>query len=268
MIDETGQPLDEGGSDYGSDLSRDMSDGPPSSFRDSAPDLLAPDRRRRPGQRSRSDAGRRGVAVARSRARLGCGPERGRAAPAAGRHGRAASGRRQPERPRPEHLQPYPAPAGGGARASCRSSTPFRRPASMSWSTASTSCRGAWSRPRSMPRRWPTWRPGRPAPSGPARSPAAASSSRPTPARAPTQPGSCCPRCAPTWPRPSVAVGGPIYVGLPDRHLLVAGASTPDDAEFEGQLAGFVADHADGADEPIDRRLFVLVDGELRPAGA
>jgi hypothetical protein len=64
------------------------------------------------------------------------------------------------------------------------------------------------------------------------------------------------------------AAGGPIYVGLPDRHLLVAGASSADDAEFAAQLAGFVADHADGADEPIDRRLFELVNGELRPADA
>ncbi|MGH2465350.1 MAG: hypothetical protein ACRDGI_07810 [Candidatus Limnocylindrales bacterium] len=60
-------------------------------------------------------------------------------------------------------------------------------------------------------------------------------------------------------------VGGPILIGLPDRHLLVAGASTADDGEFGAQLAGFVADHADGADEPIDRRLFQLVGDELRP---
>jgi hypothetical protein len=60
-------------------------------------------------------------------------------------------------------------------------------------------------------------------------------------------------------------VGGPILVGLPDRHLLVAGASTADDSEFVAQLAGFVADHAEGADEPIDRRLFQLVGDELRP---
>jgi len=60
-------------------------------------------------------------------------------------------------------------------------------------------------------------------------------------------------------------VGGPILVGLPDRHLLVAGASAPADADFTLQLTGFVADHADGADEPIDRRLFELVGDELRP---
>ncbi|MGH2511239.1 MAG: hypothetical protein ACRDGQ_00990, partial [Candidatus Limnocylindrales bacterium] len=62
------------------------------------------------------------------------------------------------------------------------------------------------------------------------------------------------------------STGGPIYVGLPDRHLLVAGASTGADAEFGPQLAGFVAEHADGADEPIDRRLFELVNGQLQPA--
>jgi hypothetical protein len=61
------------------------------------------------------------------------------------------------------------------------------------------------------------------------------------------------------------AAGGPIYIGLPDRHLLVAGASAVADDEFGAQLAGFVADHADGADEPIDRRLFELVGDDLRP---
>ena len=60
-------------------------------------------------------------------------------------------------------------------------------------------------------------------------------------------------------------VGGPILIGLPDRFLLVAGASTAGDVEFASQLGAFVADHADGADEPIDRRLFVLIDGDLRP---
>ena len=42
MIDETGRPQDEGGSDYGSDMSRELGDGPPTSWRDAAPDLLAP----------------------------------------------------------------------------------------------------------------------------------------------------------------------------------------------------------------------------------
>ena len=42
MIDETGRPQDEGGSDYGSDMSRELGDGPPASWRDAAPDLLAP----------------------------------------------------------------------------------------------------------------------------------------------------------------------------------------------------------------------------------
>jgi len=59
--------------------------------------------------------------------------------------------------------------------------------------------------------------------------------------------------------------GGRILVGLPDRYLLVAGAAPAGDTEFADQLATFVADHADGADEPVDRRLFVLVDGDLRP---
>jgi uncharacterized protein YtpQ (UPF0354 family) len=55
--------------------------------------------------------------------------------------------------------------------------------------------------------------------------------------------------------------GGParILIALPDRDLLVAGSLNAGDAEFAGQLAGFVLDVFDGAHEPIDRRLFELV---------
>jgi len=56
-----------------------------------------------------------------------------------------------------------------------------------------------------------------------------------------------------------------VLIGLPDRHLLVAGALQPDDAEFAELFATFVAEHSDDADEPIDRRVFELVDGELQP---
>ncbi len=56
-----------------------------------------------------------------------------------------------------------------------------------------------------------------------------------------------------------------ILVGVPDRHLLVAAGLQPDDPEFATLFTEFVASHADDADEPIDRRVFELVDGELTP---
>jgi hypothetical protein len=56
-----------------------------------------------------------------------------------------------------------------------------------------------------------------------------------------------------------------VLIGLPDRHLLVAGALRPGDDEFATLFATFVAEHSDDADEPIDRGVFELVDGDLRP---
>ena len=64
--------------------------------------------------------------------------------------------------------------------------------------------------------------------------------------------------------------GGParVLVGLPDRDLLVAGSLLPDDSEFGKQFAHFVADLCDGAEEPIDGRVFELAAGELVPFAA
>jgi len=58
---------------------------------------------------------------------------------------------------------------------------------------------------------------------------------------------------------------GRVVVGLPDRDLLVAGTIRPGDEEFASLFADFVIEQSGGADEPIDRRVFELVDGELRP---
>ena len=57
------------------------------------------------------------------------------------------------------------------------------------------------------------------------------------------------------------ACGGPArtLVALPDRDLLVAGSLNPGDADFAGQFAAFVAEFAEDAHEPIDRRVFELV---------
>lgn len=56
---------------------------------------------------------------------------------------------------------------------------------------------------------------------------------------------------------------GRILVGLPERHLLIAGALPPGDDEFAALFEDFVVEHSGGADEPIDRRVLELVDGEL-----
>lgn len=56
-----------------------------------------------------------------------------------------------------------------------------------------------------------------------------------------------------------------VLVGLPNRELLVAGALHENDHEFGGLFAGFVTDLSTDADEPIDARIFELVDGELTP---
>jgi len=58
---------------------------------------------------------------------------------------------------------------------------------------------------------------------------------------------------------------GRVLVGLPDRDLLVAGSVRPGDEDFATLFADFVVEQSGGADEPIDRRVFELVDGELRP---
>lgn len=56
---------------------------------------------------------------------------------------------------------------------------------------------------------------------------------------------------------------GRILVGIPERHLLTAGSLRPGDDEFARLFADFVVEQSGGADEPIDRRLFELVDGRL-----
>lgn len=56
---------------------------------------------------------------------------------------------------------------------------------------------------------------------------------------------------------------GRVLVGLPERHLLVAGSLRPSDGEFASLFAEFVVEQSGGADEPIDRRVFELRDGRL-----
>ena len=56
---------------------------------------------------------------------------------------------------------------------------------------------------------------------------------------------------------------GRVIVGLPERHLLVAGSLRSDDADFAGLFADFVVARSEGSDEPIDRRVFELVGDDL-----
>lgn len=56
---------------------------------------------------------------------------------------------------------------------------------------------------------------------------------------------------------------GRILVGIPERHLLTAGALRQGDDEFATLFADFIVEQSGGADEPIDRRTFELVGGRL-----
>jgi hypothetical protein len=60
-----------------------------------------------------------------------------------------------------------------------------------------------------------------------------------------------------------LASAGRILVGLPERHLLVAGPLREGDDEFARLFADFVLETSGEADEPIDRRVFELVEGRI-----
>jgi uncharacterized protein YtpQ (UPF0354 family) len=60
-----------------------------------------------------------------------------------------------------------------------------------------------------------------------------------------------------------LGAAGRVLVGLPERHLLIAGTLRPGDEEFAALFADFVVEHSGGADEPIDRRVFELSGGRL-----
>jgi hypothetical protein len=54
-----------------------------------------------------------------------------------------------------------------------------------------------------------------------------------------------------------------VIVGMPNRHILVAGSLLPADPGFMDDLRTFVATEAADADEPVDGRIFVLCEGGL-----
>jgi hypothetical protein len=55
--------------------------------------------------------------------------------------------------------------------------------------------------------------------------------------------------------------GSRVLVGIPDRHLLVAGALAAGDTEFVALFREFIAQQRDAAEEPIDRRIFEITGG-------
>lgn len=56
---------------------------------------------------------------------------------------------------------------------------------------------------------------------------------------------------------------GRVLIGLPERHLMVAGALRSGDDDFAALFAEFVLEQSGAADEPVDRRIFELVDAQL-----
>ena len=61
-------------------------------------------------------------------------------------------------------------------------------------------------------------------------------------------------------------LGGPgnrVLVGLPARHLLIAGTLHGDDPEFASLFADFVQEYHGDSDESIDHRLFELREGQV-----
>lgn len=57
--------------------------------------------------------------------------------------------------------------------------------------------------------------------------------------------------------------GARVLVGIPERHLLTAATLRAGDEGFAAMFSEFVVEQSGGADEPIDRRVFEIVDGRL-----
>ena len=70
-------------------------------------------------------------------------------------------------------------------------------------------------------------------------------------------------RRRPPRARSSGRDGARVLVGIPERHLLTAASLRPDDQGFAAMFAEFIVEQSGGADEPIDRRVFEIVDGRL-----
>ncbi len=266
MTEETGRPLGDGGSDYGSDISRDLGDGPPASFRDEAPHLLDP---------IDADAPISGhVPPAADAPPISLAPEHDweaaravlvpllRPAGTVGIH-LADVSRSAMALSTSSHTLPL---LGDGP---ADLSVVYAIPAAgfdvvvngehlVSWGVDAAEVHLAAMANLAA---WSGAAPWTGEESGDRRLLSSDNGDGPDATRI------LLPEVRAYLHAALGPVGGSILVGLPDRHLLVAGASTAGDAEFVAQLAGFVADHAEAADEPIDGRLFELVGDELRPIG-
>ena len=60
-----------------------------------------------------------------------------------------------------------------------------------------------------------------------------------------------------------LGANGRVMIGIPERHLLVAATLRADDPGFAALFSEFVIEQSGGADEPVDRRLFEIMDGRL-----
>jgi hypothetical protein len=57
--------------------------------------------------------------------------------------------------------------------------------------------------------------------------------------------------------------GARVLVGIPERHLLTAASLRSDDLGFAVMFSEFIVEQSGGADEPVDRRVFEIADGRL-----
>ena len=57
--------------------------------------------------------------------------------------------------------------------------------------------------------------------------------------------------------------GARVLVGIPERHLLTAASLRSGDEGFAAMFTEFIIEQSGGADEPIDRRVFEIVDERL-----
>ena len=255
----------EGGSDVGRDLARDLGDEPPPALprhraRHPVADRRDPRRsaatfRRRESRASAVDSPEHDWTLAGSLVRPAFRP--------VGTPG-ARRSRTSTARPRAStRCRATPSRSSMSVRPACRSSTPSRPAASTSSSTATTSCRGASSRPSSRTPRCATSRPGRRAApwtdevSGERRLISSDTGDGLDAVRILLPEVVAHLRRELGGRRPRARRASPSGTCSPRRRL------RPDDAEFAAMFADFVVEQSGGADEPIDRRVFEIVDGRL-----
>ena len=258
--------LREAGAMSGATTARDLGDEPPGRIRDAAPDYLAPidesapvsghiagarRRPRRPPTRPSTTGSARAACSIRP----------------SGRSGRRGSRSRRSTATRSPRTRARATPSRCSTRVppACRSSTPST-PASFDIVVNGDHLLVVGRRAGRDPGR----RDAQPRPPGRRRAPWTdeVSGERRLDqlrhrATAGTPRGSCCPRSSPTSSRSSAPFGRILdrHPGAApaDRRPRCARATT----DFAALFAEFIVEQSGGADEPIDRRVFELVDGRL-----